>query len=269
MFSCAEVAASLALRQTWSRNLTVELNAFHDSHTVFRHDHSRFNLLGPIGPRCAKLEHFGTGDGEKRACGLTEAVECRVISIGSNNQWDFERDLVSRTSCRVDTFDCTLNPNTHPPEDLAGRVHLHPFCIGNSNATRFVKVKTSVSKRVFLDWDSLLASIGLQGHHRLTFLKMDVEGFEYGALRSMMKSPSSLPKQIALELHYKTQFPDLSWFGRHLSAGEIALFAEELFQVGSYQVVDRNDNPHCLHCSEILLVRKPSCGPTTTRRLAP
>jgi hypothetical protein len=280
MFSCADAVASLALRQAWSANLSVELIAFNDRETVHRrlfrnerdpavkHNHARFDMLGPIGPQCTNLEHFGRGDGEKRACAISSSPGCRIISIGSNNQWDFERDIVEKTSCRVDTFDCTLAPDIRPPKDLSGRVQLHPYCVGatnmtiddNADATRRAakRQRGAHGPRVFLDWHSMLKSIGLDGPP--TFLKMDVEGFEYGVLRSMMKHPSILPDQIALELHYQTQFPDISWFGRYLSAGEIATVAEELFKVGGYQVVDRHDNPYCKHCTEILLVRKPTCG---------
>jgi hypothetical protein len=277
MFSCADVTASLALRQAWSANLSVELIAFNDRQTVHRwgyehdpaskHNHARFDMLGPIGPQCTKLEHFGLGDGEKRSCAISTAPGCRIVSIGSNNVWDFERDIVQKTSCRVDTFDCTLAPDVRPPTDLQDRVQLHPYCVGatnitihdNTNATRKSgkRHEGAPTERVFLDWHSLLKSIGLVGPP--TFLKMDVEGFEYGVLRSMMNHPSVLPAQIALELHYKTQFRDISWFGRYLSAGEIAAVAEELFKVGGYQVVDRHDNPYCKHCTEVLLVRNPTC----------
>ena len=59
---------------------------------------------------------------------------------------------------------------------------------------------------------------------------MDVEGFEYDVLDAMLASaeaqPELLPQQLGLEIHYKTRFRELPWFGRYKSAGEIALFMD-------------------------------------------
>ena len=56
------------------------------------------------------------------------------------------------------------------------------------------------------------------------------------AVHSMLAASSMalLPWQLAVELHYKTQFRELSWFGRYLGAGEIALFMDRLWRAGGF-----------------------------------
>jgi hypothetical protein len=107
---------------------------------LLRINHERFDLLGPVGPRCADMEAFGqasrSGDLQgKRACGLSWArPPCTVLSIGSNNQWGFERAVVARTECRVVTFDCTLGPSVGVPADLTSRVALRRVCMTGNDA---------------------------------------------------------------------------------------------------------------------------------------
>jgi hypothetical protein len=62
------------------------------------------------------------------------------------------------------------------------------------------------------------------------------------------------PEQIATELHYITQMPQLPWMGRDKSPGEIFQLFNYLFFQGGYVLADRHDNEACKHCSEILLV---------------
>ena len=214
--------------------------------------HRRFDILGSVGPRCNDFESFGKGDGEKRACGLTKLMSpCRIFSIGSSQVWDFEAEIVERTPCHVDTFDCTGDPQLMPPAQLRSRVKLHHVCIGASNVTRY----SDNHPRVFLDWQSMLNLVKLDKPP--DFLKMDVEGFEYDVIRSILRNspPELLPTQIGFELHYKTQMTELSWYGREISAAEMALFMDHLTRVGGYSLIDRHDNPYCPHCSELLVSR--------------
>ena len=83
---------------------------------------------------------------------------------------------------------------------------------------------------------------------------MDIEGFEFDVLGAMLET-SLLPEQIGMELHYKTRFRELPWFGRYKSAGEIGLFMDMLYRRGGYHLTDRNDNPFCKHCTEVVLTR--------------
>ena len=102
--------------------------------------HQRFDLLGPVGPPCLELQAFGAKESRgtirdteaKMACGLEgSSSSCVVVSLGSNGQWTFEEDIFARTGCRVEVFDCTVDPQkVTVPMHLRGRVRLHYHCIG-------------------------------------------------------------------------------------------------------------------------------------------
>ena len=252
---------ALSARWAWSMNLSAELSALYDRPgvTAFprihqkEHEpallwtHLRYHMLGPIGPVCpTPMERYGKGDGEKRACGLSaQRPPCLVISIGSNGEWEFEEDVVRKTRCTVHTFDCTVPASTVPPTSLRGRVHFHRQCIGATN-----RIVPRVGE--FIAWPVLLARIGASKPP--SYLKMDIEGFEFDVLGAMLET-SLLPEQIGMELHYKTRFRELPWFGRYKSAGEIGLFMDMLYRRGGYHLTDRNDNPFCKHCTEVVLTR--------------
>jgi hypothetical protein len=232
--------------------------------------HRRFDMLGPVGPRCRAdhLVSYGSGDDEKRACGLQLLAKaagpgCHVVSIGSNNQWGFEEAIVAQTDCRVSTFDCTL-PLQLPPA-LQGRVRAYPACLGDRDEV------DAATGRTYVSWPSLLRMAGLT--HAPTHVKMDIEGYEYAALRSMWRSGVLLPLQISLELHYhlltvpaQTTHTAMQ---RLLSAGELALFAREWLDVGQYLLIDRNDNPLCPVCTEIVLMRFACDDAATTAASTP
>lgn len=260
------VTAAIQARMSWSANLSTQVRSFLDSPRAIKeregpprqarhehdpnlaHTHLRFEMLGPVGPTCrGGLGKWGQGDGEKRACALEQAAApCTVVSIGSNNEWDFEVAVVKRTPCRVETFDCTVGPTAHPPVAWSRRIQLHRICIGERSAT--------LGGQEFMAWEDVMRHLGLSAPP--VFLKMDVEGFEYGILEAMVGARRELlPLQIALEVHYGTQMSQLSWYRRWISAAEIALFMDRLWRMGGYLLADRHDNPYCKHCTEVLLVR--------------
>jgi hypothetical protein len=127
--------------------------------------HSRFDLLGPVGPHCQKPLIFGAGDEEKRFCSLDDESSCLVISIGSGNHWEFETDVFRKTNCRVETFDCTGNKQWKVPEEISSRVRFHPICLSKENS--------KVDGKIFMDWRSMLRFIKLSSTP--TFFKMDIE----------------------------------------------------------------------------------------------
>lgn len=97
---------------------------------------------------------------------------------------------------------------------------------------------------------------------------MDIEGFEFDVLGAILETAAELlPEQLGLEIHYKTRFRELPWFGRYKSAGEIALFMDSLYRRGGYHLTDRHDNPFCKHCTEVVLMRMPDSLSPHGRRL--
>lgn len=260
-----DVPGAKAERCEWSRNLAFTLeNAYNNFQKLsgvegrtdakVKDGHDRFDLLGPTGPTCKNIESFGEKDQEKRACGLKSKSRknknCVIFSIGSNNEWGFEESIFDTTDCFVHVFDCTVPQEVEPPARIQSRVKLYKTCIGDKDLV------TEDSKRwQFRTWESLLNITGMTSAP--TFLKMDVEGWEYAVLKEIVNSGVHLPLQIALELHYDSMARlGLPWGGKRFkSPGEIAVFMDFLFRYGNYHLIDRNDNPYCQHCTEILLSR--------------
>lgn len=204
-------------------------------------NHSRFNLLGPVGPSC-KLRIYGSGDEEKRACPFS-TTGCVILSIGSANKWDFETDIINKTKCIVHTLDCTVNADV--PKHISERVFFHKICIGVSDFT-------SASGLQFRSWPSILSYLRIQ--RSLDYVKMDIEGFEWEVIPAILQNGAFLPNMIAFELHFVTQMNGLSWFGRLKTAPEIYLFMHSIRKLG-YALIDRRDNALCKHCTELLIYK--------------
>ena len=78
---------------------------------------------------------------------------CVVYSIGSNNQWGFERDIYKYTNCSIETFDCTLRPTIQPPAEISSRTTLHHVCLGSKDEV--------INGRTYLTWPSINKRVGL------------------------------------------------------------------------------------------------------------
>lgn len=242
-FSRAEFLQVCKERRKWYNDIPSILNALPLPEP---HTHSRFDHLGPVGPPCLQIESYGSGDEEKRACGLSglRSSDCVVVSLGSNNMWGFEEAIHQRTSCRIEVFDCTIAPDTRPPAHIMDRTTFHHVCIGDEDAV--------INGQQFLAWRSItkLLDLTVAPAH----LKMDIEGYEYDVLRTIMKDGVLVPSQIAFELHYETQMPGLSWRGKLLATSVMVDFMQFMYDNG-YYMIDKKDNPFCPHCSEILVSR--------------
>ena len=73
----------------------------------------RFDLFTPF-IKCPDGQppvRFGdSGDGGKLLCAdMLASPDCVVFSLGSNNDFTFEDDILARTPCTVVTFDCTVD----------------------------------------------------------------------------------------------------------------------------------------------------------------
>lgn len=68
-----------------------------------------------------------SGDGGKWLCiDMLQEDDCVVFSLGSNGQYDLERDLLARTRCHVYTFDCTYDGKS---QDVRRHTYIKK-CIG-------------------------------------------------------------------------------------------------------------------------------------------
>lgn len=253
----SDVQKSFSIKTQWSKNMTFELEELYNRanrgqsrgrggpEIIQPPGRDRLDALGPIGPKCSKpLEKFGDGDDEKRACGLKSRAlgDCIIFSFGSNNQWGFEESIINQTNCLIHTFDCTLTSGFHPPDYIKARVKTYPICVGSDDIT--------TNGKQYLKWSSIIKLTKLS--RAPTFLKMDVEGFEWDILKEIVSGPSFKPLQISFELHYFS-YTGVSWNNRLKSAGEIMTFFDYLYREGGYQLIDRNDNPMCQECTELLI----------------
>lgn len=214
-----------------------------------------FDFLGPVGPKCHSLDEIGSESTQwdhekKRFCGLAQfskEPKCVVFSFGSANQWGFEADIVRRTNCRVETFDCT--GDFEVPYALRDRVRFHKTCIASSS---------NADGKTYVSWEQAVNrySSGLQ----IAYVKADIEGYEWSVLRDMVTG-SSRPEQISVEMH--RWIDNSQQFPKESSELEARLVSYGRAMLGAgYLLLDRNDNPSCMKedgllCSEVLYARFP------------
>jgi hypothetical protein len=258
------VNQSHEIYRQWKRYLPVFMKTQYGLFTDNRGEqefplgHERFNMLGPVGAKCKKkLEKYGEGDEEKRVCSLSKlqninkAVtmdgkeECVILSIGSNDQWNFETAVIERTRCRIETFDCTVSAKSKPPKALRDRVKLHRICLSDANTVR--------DGRKYMDWPSLLNYIGLKTAP--TYLKMDIEGYEFPVMKNMIDGGHLLPLQVSMEIHIVRHENNAPVYNRRVSSMELHSFMDYLHEFGGYHLLNRRDNPLCISCSEIVLAK--------------
>lgn len=249
------------------------------------HDHKRFRAFeelascldeacigGPCGSDTSKVMcglavlngGRGSAGGEAAATAAADAASgktgCVVYSIGGNNQWEFEMDILARTTCEVHTFDCTgAIERFIVPKN--GRLHFHHECLhggtGPKPGPNFLTLAEMTHK---------------YNHTQIDLFKMDIEGFEWGVFDAFYHQYSDhkdksiegtadnaggvLPMQMLVEVHYQTQFKEL--FHDHRKdwkfEEDVISLARNLFAMG-YIVVKHDDNAACKHCVELTLVR--------------
>jgi len=226
------------------------------------------------------VEGSKKGDDDKILCSIM-LRELRpddvIVSIGSNNEFGFEEQMLGCTNSHIATFDCTVANATNKP--LTSRVSFHPYCIGLADTTNY-RTWTSLSELALqaAQLHSVAAGINKARPPRIAVLKADIEGWEWVVLDEVVHSvvPSSLPQQIAVEIHLRTQaksvpgfktqakrnvpgFPEVGGFpSAKVSSlpnptGKLQQLRARM-AVAGYELINRNDNPWCNHCSEVLFV---------------
>jgi hypothetical protein len=198
-----------------------------------------------------------------------QSNQCVVYSMGGNNQWQFELDVLDKTPCQVHTFDCTghidrFRKPVHP------RLTFHHTCLGAEhvpfNHDQACSNTTSIQS-ICGDVLTLYQIQILLGHQSIDLFKIDIEGYEWPILESWPEltdtSPTALdmvlPMQVLVEIHYKTPMaallpPGLRGDADFKDPVDIVRLQEHLLKTG-YAVASRDDNRLCLHCTELTLVR--------------
>lgn len=218
------------------------------------HDWNRFQAFQEMGS-CNQTCIGGAcrNDTSKITCGVgdgTMEAPCVVYSIGGNNQWEFELDILEKTPCEVHTFDCTGSIERFKKPDNK-KLHFHHVCLGTQNKNDTVGE--------FWTLEKMQKTLN---HDQIDLFKMDIEGYEWPLLESwpvltdIRSSTTVLPMQILVEVHYQTQMPELS-FSSSVDwkfSTDMIYLESKLLQMG-YSVVVRDDNKLCEHCTELTLVR--------------
>ena len=235
-----------------------------------QHTHKRFEAFQEMAT-CKQACVGGecSSDESKIICGLDllkqkKDAACVVYSIGGNNWWQFERDLLKHVPhCEIHTFDCT-GPKSR--FQVPANVNFHHVCLG----PKYMPAPTHFDKP--LDQLTLNDIVGeiwtldrMQknlGHQRIDLLKMDIEGWEWPILKTWpelfdVRSPDHvLPMQIAVEVHYRSPMTQLSQV--HGAAfkypTDMISLQSHLLKMG-YATLVNDYNPKCMHCTELTLLR--------------
>ena len=157
---------------------------------------------------CHSRQRIGrVGDGGKWVCGLATMKDldrCIVYSYGIRDDVSFELDLIARTGCEVHAFDPSIGalPDAVPDELVrTGAFTWHKQALSS--------VTGSVD--TFMNAESLLDTMVRLGHAKLTLLKVDIEGSEWGVFSSLFSNARAgvgkplrlLTDQLLIELHYR------------------------------------------------------------------
>ena len=220
--------------------------------------------IGPTGPDCSEHITFSKGTyEEKKLCVEKKSdddddgdnddedsnlkTSCNIVSIGSNDQWGFEEEVMNNPKlrgCVTHTFDCTLTNNMPKHKPQNDNVKFYPFCIGSEG-----------QETPYLPYDQMWKLTKTKEAPNV--LKMDVEGFEFDViLNSILSADSSIwPEQIMMEVHWASRMVDLPWMPRTRTAAELALFFGVMFNRGGYIVQHTRFFKGCQPCMEVLMVR--------------
>ena len=163
-------------------------------------------------------ETIGTSYGAHTV--LRESLDARsiVYSFGIGEDVSFDLGLIERYGCRVHAFDPTERSVAWARANIDHLLwKLHPIGIAaedgeaefaspaNETHVSFFRAVDAAAHRqgsVRLTVRSLPSIMRDLSHDRIDLLKMDVEGFEYEVLQSMLGT-SIRPAQIAVEFHHR------------------------------------------------------------------
>lgn len=238
------------------------------------HNHVRFEAFEEmsscdkscIGGSC-DTDNKNIADRSKAICGLSRLSDqshekkCIVYSIGSNNFWEFELEILKETPCEVHSFDCT-GPRERFKVPANERLYFHHVCLGSEYVTAPLGPIPDSKKdhRVQGPIMTLHQIQKMLNHEQIDLLKMDIEGYEWSVFESWpeLSNPIShnfqLPMQINVEIHY-------SHMEQNNYAVEYDKREKEMFDLqthllkAGFATIIRDDNEACMHCSELTLVR--------------
>lgn len=142
-----------------------------------------------------------------------------VYAIGVGKDLGMETDLVRRHGVEVHAFDPSPESvRWVGSQQLPGRLHFHALGVAERDGVLTLRARAAGSGEAPVMYSAVdtarsgpsvdveclcLATIMRRlGHSRIALLKLDVEGAEYGALRSMLAS-GLRPAQLLVEFHHR------------------------------------------------------------------
>jgi hypothetical protein len=144
-----------------------------------------FDAMAECNTTCvgAVCEH----DKSKIVCGMEELQtkkKCVVCSMGGNNEWQFELDILEQTPpCEVHTFDCTGNI-TRFDKPKHPRLSFHHICLGAEHVPCNQDKKCNGGRSICGDILTLCQIEIMLGHKRIDLFKIDIEGCEWPIFES-------------------------------------------------------------------------------------
>ena len=129
-----------------------------------------------------------------------------MYGLGIADDLTFEIAMKEK-GCEVHAFDCT---SPKYMQDVARKVgiHFHPWCIGKQHAFNtgngYIKNSDPESLSSFKSLSEIVAELN---HEKVTLLKMDIEGFEWGVFADMLSDGKFWPEQLSFELHLEGSNP--------------------------------------------------------------
>jgi len=138
---------------------------------------------------CGFEQRIGNiGDGGKWVCDaylISEASECNILSVGSNNDWSFEMSMHElNPRCKIHTFDHTSGSAGKPE-------YVKFYAIGLG----------SVDKGNVRTMDGILKIAGLE-NKTVDIFKIDCEGCEFDVYSEFTKG---FIRQVLVEIHMQTK----------------------------------------------------------------
>lgn len=176
------------------------------------------------------------GDGGKWVCGLSRVVEkkdCVIYSVGINYESSFEADLLRETKyCKVWGYDFSVKgfAKQIPPSELH-RTEFHPYGLAG-----FDRAASDTEPAMY----TLKSLMRMNGHEHIDILKIDVEGWEFDTLTTLINSFRNSPLpfgQLQLEIHaWDRKFEDfLKWWQTLEVAGLRPFWTEPNLVYVNYQ----------------------------------
>ena len=146
-----------------------------------------------------EVERIGRlGDGGKWVCGLSRYEQtskpCIVYSFGIQQESSFEEELLERTNCELWGYDFSVDEfGPQLKTKMKDRAHFTKAGISG-------KTDTTQNPPYY----SIADLMDINGHTHVDVLKMDIEGYEFESLTSLLQAfdDGEVPvSQILIEIH--------------------------------------------------------------------